>query len=152
MKRIIHSFLLLCMLSTLACNRINSTSSDTSIDKPKKDYAEPPQIDLINARWVLRELNGKPVKPASDVYIHFSDKVTANGFLGCNKFNGKYITDGADIKIGPLMSTKMTCADESIENQFRNALETAASYSTDDKYLYLKNDDGVLAKLEAIYL
>ena len=140
------------MLSTLACNRINSTSSDTSIDKPKKDYAEPPQIDLINARWVLRELNGKPVKPASDVYIHFSDKVTANGFLGCNKFNGKYATDGADIKIGPLMSTKMTCPDEAIENQFRNALETTASYSTDDKFLYLKNDDGVLAKLEAIYL
>ncbi len=152
MKQLILSILILSIISFVACKRINSTSSDTSIDKPKKDYAEPPQIDLINARWVLRELNGKPVKPASDIYIHFSDKVTASGFLGCNKFNGKYATDGADIKIGPLMSTKMTCEDEAIENQFRNALETADSYTTDDKYLYLKNEDGVLAKLEAIYL
>lgn len=152
MKHSIITLLFLSCLSFSHCNRVNSVSSDTSIDKPKKDYAEPPQIDLINARWVLRELNGKPIKLASDVYIHFSDKVTVNGFLGCNKFNGKYVTEGADIKIGPLMSTKMMCEDEPIENQFRNALETATSYTTDDKYLYLKNDDGVLAKLEAIYL
>lgn len=152
MKQLLLSISILSIISFAACNRVNSVSSDTSIDKSTKDFAEPPQIDLINARWVLRELNGKPVKPAADVYIHFSDKVTANGFLGCNQFNGKYISDGAGIKIGPLMSTKMACPDESIENQFRNALETAASYYTDDKYLYLKNDNGVLAKLEAIYL
>ncbi len=151
MKQYILPFAFL-IVGLSSCNRIQSVSSDTSIDKPKKDFTEPPQIDLINARWVLRELNGKPVKTTSDLYIHFSDKVTVNGFLGCNKFNGKYVSDGADIKIGPLMSTKMMCEDEAIENQFRNALETAASYTTDDKYLYLKNEDGVLAKLEAIYL
>ncbi|MDB5258605.1 MAG: uncharacterized protein JWM14_3300 [Chitinophagaceae bacterium] len=152
MKRAILSFTLLSILGFVACNRINSVSSDTSIDKPKKDFAEPPQIDLINARWVLRELNGKPVKAASDLYIHFSDKVTVNGFLGCNKFNGKYASDGADIKIGPLMSTKMMCEEAALEDQFSSALQNANSYSTDDKFLYLKNDDGVLAKLEAIYL
>ncbi|MBC7485642.1 MAG: META domain-containing protein [Cytophagaceae bacterium] len=152
MKYSILSIALLSLLNFSACNRINSASSDTSIEKPKKDYAEPPQIDLINARWILREIEGKPVKQKSDVYIRFADKVTVEGFLGCNKFNGKYVTDGADIKIGPIMSTKMACEDDAIENQFARVLEQAASYSTDDKYLYLKNDDGVLAKLEAIYL
>jgi heat shock protein HslJ len=152
MKYSILSIALLVIINLTACNRVNSVSSDTSIDKPKKDFAEPPQIDLINARWVLRELNGKPVKPSSDIYIHFSDKVTVNGFLGCNKFNGKYASDGTDIKIGPLMSTKMMCEDAGLEDQFSSALQNANSYSTDDKFLYLKNDDGVLAKLEAIYL
>lgn len=152
MKYTLLSLALFSLISVESCNRVNNVSSDTSIDKPKKDYAEPPQIDLINARWILREIDGKPVKPKSDVYIRFVDKVTAEGFLGCNKFNGKYVTDGADIKIGPIMSTKMACEDNSIENQFARVLEQAASYSTDDKYLYLKNDDGVLAKLEAIYL
>jgi putative lipoprotein len=151
MKSFILSLVFL-MASLAACNRINSVSSDTSIDKPKKDYAEPPQIDLINAHWVLLEMEGKPVKPKTDVYIRFADQLTIQGFLGCNKFNGKYVTDGADIKIGPLMSTKMTCEDQRIENQFSRILEQAASYTTDDKYLYLKNDDGILAKLEAVYL
>lgn len=152
MKTLILIPTLLAVISLVACNRVNSVSSDTSIDQPTKDYAEPPQIDLINARWVLRELNGKPVKPASDVYIHFSDKVTVNGFLGCNKFNGKYVTEGEDIRIGPLASTKMFCEDQEIENQFVRLLEKATSYHTDDKFLFLKNQDGVLVKLEAIYL
>lgn len=153
MKYSILSLAFLSILSMSACNRVNSVSSDTSIDKPKKDYAEPPHIDLINARWVLREIDGKPVKTMSDVYIRFVDKVTAEGFLGCNKFNGKYESNGVDIKIGPLMSTKMACEQDAIENHFHHILETSASFTTDDKYLYLKNEEGVLlAKLEAIYL
>ena len=152
MKYFILSIILLAMINLAACNRINTVSSDTTIDKPSKDFAEPPHIDLINARWVVREMNGKAVKPQADVYIRFVDKDKVEGFLGCNKFSGNYASDGGDIKIGPLMSTKMTCEDHAIESQFSQALESAASYSTDDKYLYLKNDDGVLAKLEAIYL
>lgn len=153
MKHLLFISILMLLLCA-ACKRVNSVSSDTSIDPPQtdKDYAVPPQIDLINARWVLRELNGKAVKPQSDVYIRFVDKETAEGFLGCNKFNGKYVSEGEDIKIGPLMSTKMACEDLSIENKFAQVLEAATSYHTDDKYLYLKNADGVLAKLEAIYL
>ena len=152
MKPSILIFLFLSLLSFVQCNRVNSTSSDTSIDKPTKDYAEPPHIDLINARWVVRELNGKAIKPQSDVYIRFVDKDNAEGFLGCNKFRGTYVSEGADLKIGPLMSTKMACEDLAVESQFSEVLEKATSYTTDDKYMYLKNETGVLAKLEAIYL
>jgi len=153
MKYSILSLAFLSILSITACNRVNNVSSDTSIDKPKKDYAEPPHIDLVNARWVVREIGEKPMKPASDVYIRFVDKTNVEGFLGCNQFKGQYESEGPEINIGPLMSTKMACEDQAIESQFSEVLGKTVSYLTDDKYLYLKNTEGeTLAKLEAIYL
>jgi heat shock protein HslJ len=153
MQRIILSCTLFSILVFFSCARLNSVSSDTSTDlTPKDETSKPANIQLINSRCVLRELNGKAVKPSSDVYVRFVDEITMEGFGGCNKFNGKYATDGADIKIGPLMSTKMSCDELSIENQFTFILERTTSYNTDAKYLYLKNEDGVLAKLEAIHL
>jgi heat shock protein HslJ len=151
MKHLFFSFWGLMLLA--ACARLNSVSSDTSTDlTPKDETSKPANIQLINSRWVLRELNGKAVNPSSDVYVRFVDEITVEGFGGCNKFNGKYATDGADIKIGPLMSTKMACNDLSIENQFTSILERISSYNADAKYLYLKNEDGILAKLEAVHL
>lgn len=153
MNHIFLSCALFILMSLAACNRIKTTSSDTAIDKPQKDYAEPPHIDLINARWVLRELNGELVKPKSDIYIRFSDKTNADGFLGCNRFSAQYASEGPEINIGPLRSTKMACEDLSIEGKFAQVLENATSYLTDDKYLYLKNSEGIIiAKLEALYL
>jgi len=137
----------------MACQRINSVSSDTSTDlTPKDELSKPANLQLINSRWILREVNGKAVHPKSDISIHFIDETAVEGFGGCNTFKGKYATDGADIKIGPLMSTKMACEDLSIESQFTDALQRTESYKADGKYLYLKNEDGVLAKLEGKHL
>ncbi|MDB5271672.1 MAG: hypothetical protein JWO58_39 [Chitinophagaceae bacterium] len=136
-----------------SCQRLNSVSSDTSTDlTPKDELTKPANLQLINSRWVLLEINGKAVHPKSEVFIHFVDETAVNGFGGCNTFKGKYTTDGADIKIGPLMSTKMACEDLSIESQFTDVLQRTESYKADEKYLYLKNEDGVLAKLSAKHL
>jgi heat shock protein HslJ len=151
MKIIILCLVSLAIISGSGCKRLNSVSSDTSTDlTPKDELTKPADLSLINSRWILRELGGKAVKPQGEVYIRFEDNVTVYGFGGCNKFNGKYATDGADIKIGPLMSTKMTCGDQGIEDLLLFELQRTESYTVSNNFLYLKNDDGVLAKLEGV--
>lgn len=138
----------------LACSKKATVS--TPLSSPKngstKDYAEPPHIDLINARWVLRELKGQSIQSKSDLFIRFKDSTSAEGFAGCNRFFGSYASKGDRLKIGPLASTKMACTELDLENSFLQVLEQTESYYTDSKYLYLQSKGKVIAKFEAIYM
>ncbi len=146
-------FVLVCVIS-VACAKKASVSSVSSIEHnvSTKDYAEPPHIDLINARWVLRELNGKSVPSQADVFIRFKDSTSVEGFGGCNRLFGSYTSKGSILNIGPLASTKMSCVEDHLEPQFLQVLEKAESYYTDSKYLYLQSNGKIIAKLEALYL
>lgn len=64
---------------------------------------------------------------------------------------GSYNLNNKDLQIGPLLSTKMSCEHDQIEYEFTSTIEKTTSYSTDHEYLYLKEKDKVIAKLEAIY-
>ncbi len=148
---------LLLSIFVFSCSKNISKTADVSSSKPtvSKDYAEPPHIDLINARWVLIVLNGveaKSISQTGDLYIRFKDSTSVEGFAGCNKIFGSYTSKGNTIKIGPLSSTRMSCPDDALEMKFNQALESAETYTTDSKYLYLNSKGKVIAKLEALYL
>jgi heat shock protein HslJ len=70
------------------------------------------------------------------------DQVSAKA---CNTFRGQVSVDGTTFKAGPLMSTKMACAnpDESAqETAVFAAIEAATSYAIVGNTLTLKADDG----------
>lgn len=71
-----------------------------------------------------------------------------SGFSGCNRFSGSYTLEQNQISFGPLMSTKMACADaarNTTEQTFLDAL------SRTDSYLY-ENDTLTLFDAHALQL
>lgn len=72
---------------------------------------------------------------------------TISGNGGCNQFNGPAVVDGSSVKIGPLASTKMACADEAASRQETNylaALEAATTVDLRSGRLELRDDTGAL--------
>jgi heat shock protein HslJ len=75
---------------------------------------------------------------------------TVSGNAGCNQYNGAAVIDGDAIKIGPLASTKMACADEAASTQeaaFLAALEAATTFEVRNQTLELRDDEGALQVL-----
>ncbi len=110
--------------------------------------------DLKNTRWVLKELNSKPVVDTEkDIYIIF--RLTGNkfdGFGGCNKFFGNYDYDGKTLKLSNFGSTKMFCVEDKYETGFFDALNSFDDHNIVEKYLYLYKKGKIIAKFEAIFL
>jgi heat shock protein HslJ len=106
-------------------------------------YAAGTSADLAGA-WLVTGINngaGAVSSPVSGsrVTMVFA-KGTVAGKGGCNRYNGGYSTDGQSIAIGPLMSTRMACADQAIttqEAQFFAALETADTWAVSGNQLTL---------------
>jgi heat shock protein HslJ len=72
---------------------------------------------------------------------------TVSGEGGCNAFNGPAVVDGESIAIGPLVSTRMACADEAATAQeaaYFAALEAATTFEVRNQTLELRDDDGAL--------
>lgn len=63
----------------------------------------------------------------------------------CNTFRGQVMIDGQNFKAGPLMSTKMACANEdetAQETTVLRALEAASTFAIKGSQLTVKADDG----------
>src|SRR6266511_773660 len=71
----------------------------------------------------------------------------AAGFGGCNRFSASYRLSGDSLSFGPVVSTKMACADgDELERSFLAALPAVAAYQVTDSALTLSGPDGVLAR------
>ncbi len=95
--------------------------------------------------------NGKQavvsVVQGTDPTATFDAAGTVSGNSGCNTFNGPAVVDGESIKIGPLMSTKMACANEEASAQeaaYLAALANATVFEIRGKQLELRDADGAL--------
>jgi heat shock protein HslJ len=67
-----------------------------------------------------------------------------SGFAGCNNFSGSYTLEGDQLKIGPVASTQMACAEpgSSVETAFHKALSGTLRYSVDGDTLTATNASG----------
>ena len=120
--------------------------SSVSLDQP------------IEARtWRLASIDAQPVIPSQDprqsAQIMFdggTQRVSGSG--GCNRISGSYQRAGAQLKIGPLVSTRMACLDAGrgqLESRFMAALQATTNYSIAGNELILLDDRGqTLAKLD----
>jgi len=110
--------------------------------------------DLSGSSWeVIAYNNGKQavtsVLAGSSITANFGGDGTLSGNGGCNNYNGTYSVTARQIKIGPLASTRMFCADpEGVMDQealYLAALETADTYQVEGTQLELRTKDGALA-------
>jgi len=110
--------------------------------------------DLSGTSWeVITYNNGKQavtsVLAGSSITANFGGDGTLSGNGGCNNYNGTYTVTAKQIKIGPLASTRMFCADpEGVMDQealYLAALETADTYKVEGTNLELRTKDGALA-------
>jgi len=111
---------------------------------------------IENTHWSLVQLAGSEpvVTPADRAEAYFelvsSDhRMQGNG--GCNRMSGAYELSGESLKFGPVMSTKMACADpRNPEAGFMKAIEATAAVRLSADTLELLDAGGAtLATLRA---
>jgi heat shock protein HslJ len=111
----------------------------------------------IEARtWRLTTLNEQEViwggDPQRDPQLRF-DGTRVSGFGGCNQLSGPYQRAGGTLKLGPLASTRMACADQgrtALEINFLTALQATTGYSKAGRLLTLTDSGGrTLAVLDS---
>jgi heat shock protein HslJ len=90
---------------------------------------------LSGLDWRLVELNGRaavPVDPARRPWIRFNtDSSRVAGSGGCNRMSGPFTLSGESMQFGALISTKMACADQALNQQevdFFGALQSTDRY------------------------
>jgi heat shock protein HslJ len=86
---------------------------------------------LTQQDWVAQTIAGKPVVQIGRVTLAFGEgRVSGRG--GCNLYSGPVEYGRGAIKIGPLISTKMACAEDGLmqqESAYLNALQGAERYA-----------------------
>ncbi|MDB5243989.1 MAG: hypothetical protein JWP57_4615 [Spirosoma sp.] len=102
------------------------------------------QFARLQDNWVLIELNGKPIstgelgreRPRLEIALS-EGRVT--GTTGCNRFNGSIKVDTRRLLLGPLVTTKMACLDETgrLEGDFLKALQQPLTYLIGENKLTL---------------
>ncbi len=109
---------------------------------------------LAGTAWVVTGYNNGQqavvsVIAGSQLTADFGVDGTLSGSGGCNTFTATYEVSGTTIKIGPIGSTRMACADPAgvmaQETQYLLALATAATYAREGNRLELRTADGALA-------
>lgn len=106
---------------------------------------------LYQYRWKLVELNGQLPTPANTTpYLEFTKENEARvaGFAGCNRLSGSFALTGNNLKFGPIITTRMACANNHDETPFLSALEKSTSFSIAGSSLSVINNGITLARFE----
>jgi heat shock protein HslJ len=104
---------------------------------------------LVNTRWTVVSIAeaGTASSPVagSMVTLEFSSETQAGGNGGCNMYGAEVQIQDGSITFGPITSTKMACADDSVtqqEQRYFQALQSAASYELTGDQLVITSSDG----------
>jgi heat shock protein HslJ len=126
------------LASTLACASIGRSSARA----------------LESREWRLVELRGQPAVPSTGMrqaHLRFSaDSMRVSGSGGCNRIAGSYTRDGDRLAFGPILSTRMACADARLNRQetdFLATLQATNRYEISGDTLVLAHDGERLARL-----
>jgi heat shock protein HslJ len=71
---------------------------------------------LAGTNWRVVSVNGRPTPPGGDYYVQFeANRVGAK--FGCNGMGADYNQTANVLDLGPVIATRMACADMSFETQ-----------------------------------
>ena len=98
--------------------------------------------EVMNKTWVWE----KTVTPIESISVDDSERYTIrfaeNGHLeakfDCNRGGGTYTLSEGRVSFGPLMSTRMACAEDSLDAVFMKDLQRANSFFLQDGMLFLE--------------
>ncbi len=119
----------------------NNSKTKTNVSKPNSN-------DLDSQYWNLIEINGAKVE-SSKAFVEFvaAEKRFA-GNAGCNRMFGKFETNGNEIKLSGVGTTKMFCPTEGmmkLESDFTKALEQTTRFErTGDALAFYAGNDLIL--------
>jgi heat shock protein HslJ len=94
--------------------------------------------------WRLQDIEGIGTIEGIDTTIQFNPLGTVSGNGACNRFSGNADLGEGTIKVGPVASTQMACADP-IDNQemrFHDALSRAQAWQLENGALSFLAADG----------
>ena len=138
-----------------------NTVTMLGIDIPQSADYQLKKVDtsLVEKRWELLELNGKPIKWEGKsqkpfMILKIEDNIV-NGSTGCNVLRCSYkIGDNNKITFLQGVATLKQCLKNAeVEEGFINILNKTDNYLIEDKYLVLRDlDSNPVAKFEVVYL
>jgi heat shock protein HslJ len=145
--RLLFSILSLAFLATTAACAPSGSASPAA-------GAPSSVVALEDTDWKLTEIGGRALmaspKERPPWMRLVSDGKRVHGSGGCNRMSGSYTVDGANLRFGPIISTKMACeGGMEHEQAFFDALSRTTSYRIEGKHLFLSGPDGLLARLES---
>lgn len=117
-----------------SCNFLNN-SDDLDFDNK-----------LFEGKWSLIEFNGiSDIVMNNDITIKFEKEGnTIVGNNSCNNYCGEYKIDGNKLLIKSLISTKVACINDNIEEDYMMSLLDVNYYLIDNDKLFLKDKDGTI--------
>ena len=134
------------LLQLCACSTFPTTLA-TSASQATKALGAPESFDVSNIQgidWVATQLDGVPKlsEPRPTLRWNTPDQVSGSG--GCNRFSGKVVMAGAEVRFGPLASTRMMCiaSPQGQEDKYFRALEAARTIKRDGDALLLLDGAG----------
>jgi heat shock protein HslJ len=133
------NLIFLCLNLLLLCSC--ASSNKTTANPPKTSAST--QISLNGTEWVLADLADTPALPGGKASLAFPEAGRVAGNGSCNRFTGTVTITGDQLKMGPLASTRMACADNAVNQQegtYFKALDAANRYSYQDPYLLIYAD------------
>jgi heat shock protein HslJ len=106
------------------------------------------EVQSLDGSWQVNGFNnGRDavvgLKGDAPITLSF-EKGALSGDSGCNTFRGTYAVDGQSVKIGPLATTRMACAEDVMkqEREFLAALASATTWSVEGGTLDMHRADG----------
>src|SRR5262245_10153291 len=99
---------------------------------------QPAQPSIVGL-WIAQEVAAVPVPADARVTLSLYGSGQAVGHAGCNNYSGSYKRIGDAIAFGPMISTKMACAPESMTLE-QSYLATLAAATRAER-----RPDGMLA-------
>jgi heat shock protein HslJ len=144
------------LLFALGCAQPSekATPADTPATPAVTSMPAPTPASITDRDWSLTSL-GERMNPMGQgdrlpTLRLDSSGSRASGFAGCNRFSGPYTLAGDSLSFGPLVSTKMACAQgNDVETAYLAALGNVRSFSVSDSVITLRSADAVVATLVA---
>jgi putative lipoprotein len=156
MRSIVAAGFAVLALTAIGCQKKPSAGEQmpSASEQPPSTPDQPsaaPSIPITDRDWVLIALGGKTAPLGSGnepaTMRLESANSTAAGFAGCNRYSSQVTVSGDNLRFGPIMSTKMACADgDELERGFLAALKDVSTYQATDTSLTLNGPGGELAR------
>jgi heat shock protein HslJ len=110
----------------------------------------PPPADGHVGEWTVLNIHypeREAIISAGSELSVVIDGSTISGHGGCNNFNGTFLVDGANVRVGPLASTMKWCGEDVMaqESALLSALGAATSLRVENRLLTLLRPDGGIA-------
>jgi len=134
----------LCFATTAYAAQKGPKSDEDDTPKPLPPLQKNFPLDQT---WSLRELNGKPVPPGSDISLKIDGSLRGSGFTGCNSWSATlYPVKDQHLAVGPYALTKKQCPKDvmQLEMGFLSALIGSPVWDLVNGDLVIKGPRGAL--------